>query len=79
MANGERWQDYWGLDNTIACPRELDFGTKIKLGDKIYTCRDRGGAIVKTYSGEYWIDILSKENPYWHGAVQKAYLVEINP
>jgi 3D (Asp-Asp-Asp) domain-containing protein len=31
---------------TIACPREFPFGTKIKIeGMGVYVCQDRGGAI----------------------------------
>lgn len=76
MANGEDWRTYWGLNNTIACPSELPFGTKIMLEDKIYTCRDRGGMIVKTPNEEYWIDILAKDVPYYYGEVRTAYIVE---
>ena len=75
MSNGEPWQKYWGLNNTIACPPQLEFGTKIKLKDNVYTCRDRGGMITITSSGEYWIDILAEENPYGHGAIMTAYIV----
>jgi hypothetical protein len=77
MANGEPWQNYWGLNNTIACPFELPFGTKIMLDNQIYTCRDRGGAIVVTYNNEYWIDILAKNVPYKYGEVKTAYIVKI--
>ena len=77
MANGERWQDYWGKDDTIACPRELPFGTQIMLDENIYTCRDRGGKIVITENGEYWIDILTSSPPYSYGTVREAFI--INP
>ena len=76
MANGERWQDYWGKNNTIACPRELLFGTEIILDGHSYVCRDRGGAIVITANGEYWIDILDPNPPYPFGTVVKAYIRE---
>lgn len=75
MANGERWQDYWGKNNTIACPRELPFGTQIMLDSVVYTCRDRGGAIIITSAGEYWIDILSSSVPYYFGEVKIAYII----
>ena len=76
MANGERWQDYWGKNNTIACPRELAFGTQILLDETVYTCRDRGGKIVVTQSGEYWIDILTDSPPYAYGTVRQAYVID---
>jgi type IV secretory pathway VirB10-like protein len=75
MSNGERWQDYWGQYNTIACPFELPFGTVIRLDGNDFTCRDRGGAIVVTYEGYYWIDILAERVPYSYGELREAYIV----
>lgn len=75
MANGETWKDYFGKNNTIACPPELAFGTKILLDENIYTCRDRGGAIVLTENGEYWIDILAESVPYPYGEVRVAEII----
>ena len=60
MANGQTWQS--GVDkNTIACPKELKFGTQIRILNEVYTCRDRGSAIVKTDENTYWVDMLRKE------------------
>ncbi len=28
-------------DGVVACPRRLDFGTKVRIGNRIYTCWDR--------------------------------------
>jgi hypothetical protein len=75
MSNGEHWQDYWGEYNTIACPFELPFGTVIRLDENNFTCRDRGGAIVITYEGYYWIDILAERVPYSYGELREAYIV----
>lgn len=36
MSNGER-----AHIGAIACPREWKTGTKVKIEDKIYTCKDR--------------------------------------
>lgn len=58
LANGESWEDNFKKD-VIACPREWKFGTKIKIYERIYTCKDRGSRIIKTDSGEFWIDILT--------------------
>jgi len=56
MANGERWQDWVGV--AMACPKELEFGTKIKIGERVWVCKDRGSKIVK--DGEaYWVDMLT--------------------
>lgn len=76
MANGESWKIYWGKENTIACPKELPFGTNIMLDGIVYTCRDRGGAIVITNNGEYWIDILAERVPYVYGEVRTAYILD---
>jgi len=76
MSNGERWQDYWGENNTIACPFELPFGTVIELDDNDYTCRDRGGKIVITWEGYYWIDILAERVPYKYGELREAYIIK---
>jgi hypothetical protein len=75
MSDGEHWQDYWGEYNTIACPFELAFGTVILLDGNEFTCRDRGGAIVITYEGYYWIDILAETVPYKYGELRDAYLI----
>ena len=76
MSNGERWQDYWGEYNTIACPFELPFGTVILLDENEFTCRDRGGAIIVTYEGYYWIDILAESVPYKYGELKEAYIIK---
>lgn len=76
MANGESWKLYYGNNNTIACPIELPFGTRIMLDENIYTCRDRGGAIIVTQEGHYWIDILAEKVPYYYGEVRTAYILD---
>lgn len=75
MSSGERWQNYWGAYDTIACPFELPFGTVISLDGNEFTCRDRGGAIVVTPEGYYWIDILAERVPYSYGELREAYIV----
>lgn len=74
MANGEPWQKYWGKDNTIACPKELPFGTEIILDGHSYICRDRGSAITMLDENVYWIDILTDTPPYSFGTVIDAYI-----
>jgi hypothetical protein len=74
LSNGEHWQDYIEEEKTIACPMELPFGTFIYLDGKEYVCRDRGGAIVITWEGYYWIDILADRVPYSYGELRDAYL-----
>ena len=72
MANGERWQDW--MDKAIACPVEIPFETKIMIGDEVWICKDRGGAIV--FDGEtYWIDQLTEIPKYRFGEVIEAYII----
>ena len=51
--------------NTCACPKEIPFHTKIKIGgtgtkydNQIYECLDRGSTIVVDNNGVYHIDLL---------------------
>jgi hypothetical protein len=73
MSNGERWQD-WINKNVIACPLELPFETKIKIDGEIYTCKDRGSAIV--YDGNaYWVDVLTDNPKYRYGEIISARII----
>jgi hypothetical protein len=72
MANGERWQDH--MNEAIACPKELPFGTKIKVLDEVWTCRDRGGAIKKV-GDKYWIDMLTTKARVPYGTVVQGEIV----
>lgn len=76
MANGEPWYKYYGQNNTIACPSQFPFGTRILLDGVEYTCRDRGGAIVTNAKGEHWLDILGPSVPYYYGEVRTAYILD---
>jgi hypothetical protein len=73
MANGERWQDYYDSNDTIACPSELSFGTTIIIFGREYTCRDRGGAIILK-DGIYWVDMLRKDAIVPFGTLVDAYI-----
>ena len=73
MSSGLRWQDY--VDYAIACPVELKFGTKIMIGNKIWECLDRGGAIVYD-NGTYWIDQLTANPEYKFGQIVEATIIE---
>lgn len=75
LANGEHWQDYYDEGTTIACPMSVPFGSEVYLDNTKYTCRDRGGAIVITWEGYYWIDILAKRTGYKYGEVRDAVIV----
>lgn len=73
MSSGLRWQDY--MDYAIACPIELEFGTKIMIGNKVWECLDRGSAIV--YDGYvYWVDQLTANPEYEFGEVVEAIIIE---
>ena len=76
MANGERWQDYYTAGNAIACPKELAFGTRILLEGRIYTCKDRGGAIRYLGNNTYWIDILAIRTGFPFGIIKDAMILK---
>lgn len=63
------------MDIAIACPVELEFGTKIIVEGREWVCLDRGGAIV--YDGyAYWIDQLTASPEYPFGTIVEATMVE---
>jgi len=61
MANGQEVKYFIG--EAVACPVEFPFGTVIKVWGGYYTCRDRGGAIVKISENTYWFDVLYPTMP----------------
>ena len=69
MANGEDWRDW--MDKAVACPAELPFGTRIIIGEKEWTCCDRGGKIVKE-GNAFWIDQLTETPQYAYGELVEA-------
>ena len=73
MSSGKRWQDY--IDVAIACPVELEFGTKIIIEGREWVCLDRGGAIIYQ-DGAYWIDELTYNPTHSFGAVVDAIMFE---
>lgn len=62
MASGEEVKYFIG--EAIACPEQFPYGTVFQVWDGFYTCRDRGGAIVKIDDNTYWLDILYPVMPY---------------
>ena len=75
MASGLSWQSYIGV--AIACPSQLEFGTKIIVFEKTWICYDRGGKI-QMENGIYWIDFLSESSPfdnYRYGGIFDAILI----
>ncbi|MBI4157641.1 hypothetical protein HY502_02230 [Candidatus Woesebacteria bacterium] len=72
MASGERWQEWVG--KAIACPPELEFGTQILVGERIWVCLDRGGAI-QIEDGAFWIDMLIKKPLYDYGKFVEATIL----
>lgn len=79
MANGEPWENYIG--EAIACPPELPLGTVLEIEGNIYTCRDRGGAIILNKDGTYWIDFLADHLPVgdYYGQVLTAHIMKTVP
>ncbi len=68
MAGGQRWQDWIG--KAAACVPEWPFGTLVTLpGGEVFSCEDRGGAIVVGADGVPWIDLLVEYPPVPWGAV----------
>ena len=61
MANGQEVKYFIG--EAVACPVEFPFGTVVKIWGGYYTCRDRGGAIVKISDNLYWFDVLFPTMP----------------
>ena len=73
MASGLRWQDYIG--RAVACPPEWDFGTKLIVDGREWTCLDRGGAI-QIVDGIAWVDFLQEHANYPYGELVEATLVQ---
>lgn len=59
LANGERWEHQF--EQVAACAPEWPFGTIFEIGDHRWVCKDRGGKIVQSPAGVYWVDLLSKD------------------
>jgi hypothetical protein len=61
----EHWS-YW--ENIgLACPAHFDIGTKFKIegfGSGVWSCVDRGGAIKLLPDGTFFLDLLTREQPY---------------
>ncbi len=69
LANGQSWKKNAGIG--IACPKELSFGTKIRIGERIWICSDRGSKIIKD-GNDYWVDMLLMEPLYPYGTRLEA-------
>jgi hypothetical protein len=71
MSSGLPWQDW--VDRACACPKEYPFGTRFKLADgSVWTCEDRGGAIVTDAAGVIWLDLLQQHASYPFGSIQNV-------
>lgn len=44
---------YPTIEHTIACPKEIPFGSIVKFEGKEYVCEDRGGYIKKVWSDKH--------------------------
>ena len=68
LSDGETWEHWsyfaeWGM----ACPIQYELGTKFKIegfGTGVWTCVDRGGAISVLPDGTFFLDLMSREQPY---------------
>lgn len=59
------------LNHTIACPKEVPFGSIVSFQGKQYVCEDRGGYIKKVWSDKY-NDYLYRVDVYV-GSEAEAY------
>lgn len=58
-----------GLDTkegrTVACPRNIELGTKIRINGKDYVCEDRYSTYLDAKRGLPTFDIFHEKNPGW--------------
>lgn len=73
MASGLRWQDY--VDTAVACPAEYPFGTRFLVFGKLWTCLDRGGAIIRTNDNSVWLDLLTPTTPVPFGTEVEVLVI----
>jgi hypothetical protein len=68
LSDGETWEHWsyfaeWGM----ACPIQYELGTQFKIegfGTGVWTCVDRGGAIAVLPDGTFFVDLLTRDQPY---------------
>lgn len=68
LSDGDEWQ-HWSyfIDWGMACPIEFPLGTKMLVegfGTGIWTCVDRGSAIQRLPDGTFFLDLLTKKQPW---------------
>ena len=73
MASGEKWEDWVG--RAIACPPEWEFGTSLEVDGHMWTCMDRGSAIVFE-EGIPRIDMLTPNPPPSVGTIVEAKIYQ---
>lgn len=71
MASNEKWEDW--VEQAIACPSEWEFGTRLEIDGRLWTCMDHGEKIV-FQDGIPWIDMLTPNPPYPYGSIVEAKL-----
>jgi len=77
-ASGAPWQEWVGRG--AACVPEWPFGTTFTLpGGEVFTCVDRGGAIVTGADGLPWVDLLVQHAPVPFGTVLPVRVVAPRP
>ncbi|MGB7511664.1 MAG: hypothetical protein WBP54_10290 [Pelodictyon phaeoclathratiforme] len=80
-ASGEPWQALVGK-NAIACPAQFKFGALVLMdlgeaGWQVWTCKDRGGAIVDRGGNVYWVDMLVQKPVVPFGTEVTAVFINI--
>ena len=68
LTDGRTWEHWSYWENIgVACPARYALGTKFKIdgfGSGIWSCVDRGGAINTLPDGTFFLDLLTREQPY---------------
>lgn len=72
MASGRPWSQY--VEQAVACPSSIPFGTKFYILGEEWTCWDRGGKIIHT-GRAYWVDMLTPNARVPYGTEVDAIMV----
>ncbi|MFA5185384.1 MAG: hypothetical protein WC551_02765 [Patescibacteria group bacterium] len=68
-----------GLDTkegrTVACPRDIKLGTKIRINGKDYVCEDRYSTYLDAQRGLPTFDIFHEKNPGWGKTVSEVEIL----
>ena len=68
LSDGETWE-HWSYfaEWAMACPIQYELGTQFRIegfGTGVWSCVDRGGAIQVLPDGTFFLDLMTREQPY---------------